>query len=139
MSVTGVLDVAPVAVEVITTELEPAGIVTEVGTGRSVELLDRATVMPPVGAGALRVVVMVTLAPLTTEPGLAARAISTGAFTVKVAVLVTEARVAVMVTVAFDRTGTVENVADAELEPEGTVSVVPEGMVVPSELEREMT
>jgi len=93
-----VLAVAPVTVTVHETEVAPAGTITDAPTGSTAELLDSDTDAPPAGAVAFRVAFRVTVAPLWTDVGDAVRAVRTGAFTVRAAVLVKEPRTALSVT-----------------------------------------
>src|SRR6185369_8086471 len=64
VSVTVCGDVTVAAVTVKVADPEPAGTVTEAGTGSTVVLLDASvTVLPPVGAAWVRVIVQIVVAP----------------------------------------------------------------------------
>lgn len=130
-----VLAVAPVAVAVSVTDVAPAGTVTEPGTGSTLELLASATDVPPAGAGELSVTVSVTACPLWMDPGEAPSAARTGAFTVSTTLLLTEPCVAVSVTDVAVPTAAGVKLYVALVAPAATVTVVPAGIVVPSELD----
>src|SRR6202008_713490 len=70
VSVTVCGDVTVAAVTVKVADPEPAGTVTEAGTGSTVVLLDASvTVLPPVGAAWVRVIVQIVVAPETRLAG----------------------------------------------------------------------
>jgi hypothetical protein len=99
--VTTVEDATPRVVIVKGAVVEPADTVTEPGTvAAEVFELDSVTAAPPVGAAAERVTVPVEDAPETTEAGARVTLVTGGggAFTVSVAVFVTPAYPAVIVT-----------------------------------------
>jgi len=77
VAVTALTMVPAVAVKLA--ELAPAGTVTEAGTPRRAELLERPTVMPPLGAAALKAAVQVAAVPLVKEDRLQLSPVSDGA------------------------------------------------------------
>jgi hypothetical protein len=90
VSVTDACEATPKVVIVNVVLVEPAGMVTLAGIcAAEVLLLWRVTVAPPAGAAPFRVTVPVELFPPTSVPGVLPNEDSTGALTVRVAVLVT--------------------------------------------------
>jgi len=82
-------DTVEVTVMVFTTNVadnELAGTVTKAGTAAELELLDKVTVIPPVGAGPDRVTVPVEDNPPVTLVGLKVSELNDGGLTVSVAV-----------------------------------------------------
>jgi len=112
------------AVTVKLAELAPCGTTTEAGTvAAAVFELDRATVIPPAGAGPLRVTrPAFEEAPLIRDAGADMEIRAVGP-TVTVAVCTVVPRVAVMVTLVAAAATPVVNENCAELAPPGTVTV----------------
>jgi len=82
-----------------------AGTTTDAGTVVDPELLDKSTVMPPVGAGPFKVTVPVDDIPPATVVGFKLSEFSAGGETVRIAVNVAELNVAPMVTGVVAATG----------------------------------
>lgn len=121
--VTGVATATPGVVTVNVANVEPAAIVTEVGTV-AVEVLElaRKTGTPPVGAAAEIVTVPVTLLPPTTVAGASVRPVGSGAVAVSEALLVEVPRLAVTVVPTSLPTATVVAVNVAVEAVAGTVT-----------------
>ena len=102
----------------------PASTVTLAGTVAAALPLDRATRVPPTGAGAFKVTVAVELAsPPTTVVGFRESKETDGGFTVRTAVCETELKVAVIVEVATEPTAIEVTGKVVEAEPAGTVTL----------------
>lgn len=103
--------------------VEPAATVTLVGVCATALLSETVTTAPPAGAGPLKVTVPVEDLPPTTAVGLKVKELSTGGFTVSVAVCVTPLYLAVIVTVVLVATALVVIVNVAVLKPAATVTL----------------
>ena len=139
VSTTGVLTVTVPGVTTSVPVFVPAATVMYAGFGViTAELLVTGIISPPAGAGVFRVIVNVEDCLPFTDAGDAENCVTAGAFTSIDAVFTVAPRVAVMLIFVSVVTavGVIERVA--VLAPAGTVSVVPGGMVVPSELDRIM-
>ncbi len=102
----------------------PAAMVTEAGTVALVELLDRVTTRPPVGAAEPMVAVPVLEAPPATLVGETVMLVRAGGVMVRVAVADVLLALAVMVAVVFAATGVVDTVKVAVVAPAATVTVL---------------
>jgi hypothetical protein len=121
--VTGVLAATGSVVAVKVAVVAPAATVTDAGTWAAAVLFElRLTTAPPVGAGPSRVTVPVEDTPPTTEVGDRPTEERPAGVTVKVAVLLTLLKVAVMVTGVFEATGSVVAVKVAVVAPAATVT-----------------
>jgi hypothetical protein len=122
--VTIVCDATPLVVITKRILVEPAGIITLLGTcAVLMSLLCSVTVAPPAGAAPLRVTVPVELFPPTTVIGVLLNVERTGAFTVRFAFFVTVPYVAEITTVVFETTGVVVTVNVVEVLPAAMVTV----------------
>jgi hypothetical protein len=117
-----VLDVTVVVVTVKVAVVAPAATVTEAGTVALAPVADSVTGRPPDGAGPLRVTVPVEGLPPITDAGLSESAEGTGALMVRIAVLLTEPVVAVIVELVLVATAVVVTVKVAVVAPAGTVT-----------------
>jgi hypothetical protein len=127
----------PVVVTVNVVVLDPAGIVTELGTV-ALALFDLSAIAkPPVGAGPLRVNVPVEGFPPTTDVGERLSGVRLGASIVKVAVGLLPPSVAVIVAAVLVATAVVFTVNSVVLAPAGTVTLA--GTVAEPLLELKLT
>jgi hypothetical protein len=113
-----VFDATPFVVTVNVPDVAPAATVAVVGTVAAVLPEVSGTVRPPTGAGLLMVTVPVEEAPPRTEVGASDTPVTVGAVTVRVAVAVP----AVMVSVLFAATATVDTLNVAVVAPAATVT-----------------
>jgi hypothetical protein len=121
--VAGVLVATGSVVAVKVAVVAPAATVTDAGTWAAAVLLEVSeTAKPPVGAGLASVTVPVEGLPPMTEVGDRPTDVSTGGVTVKVAVLWTLSKVAVIVTGVLVATGSVVAVKVAVVAPAATVT-----------------
>jgi hypothetical protein len=121
--VTGVFASTGTVVAANVAVVAPATTVTEAGTWATAVLLEvRVTTAPPVGAGLSSVTVPVEDSPPMTAAGARPTEVRTGACTVRVAVRLTLAKEAVIVTDAFESTATVVAVKVAVVAPAATVT-----------------
>ena len=111
----------------------PAAMVALAGTVAEVESEASVTVVPPVGAALVSVIVAVEFTPPTTAVGLSAIPESFGGFTVRDAVFETVPSLAEIVAVPTVATGTVVTLKVPVLVPPATVTVV--GTVAKAESE----
>lgn len=143
-----VLPVVPVIVTVVGVEtptvvavkvavVPPAAIVTDAGTVVLGSLDVRLTVMPPVGAGPVRVTVPDELAPPRSVVGERTTLWMTEAFTVTVVVTVTDPNLAVIVAVIGADSAGVVTLKFTELEPAGMTTEA--GITTLDELEVSVT
>jgi len=124
VTVAGVLAPAPVPTTTHEYDNAPPGTVTELPTGSTGDELASDTDVPPAGAAALSVTLSVTFPPLCTDVGAAEKAESTGAFTVTVAVFVTDPSVADTVTAVLVATPLVVAVVVPVVAPDA-IAIVP--------------
>ena len=119
-----VLDATGVVVIWKVAAVAPAATVTVAGVTALGSLEDKATLHPPVGAGAVKVTVPVEEVPPVTVLGARVKEEGAGGTTVKTVVTTAFCALAVIVADVAVVTGDVEMVKDAEMPPAGTVTVV---------------
>ena len=100
----------------------PAATVTDAGTVALVLLEDKATDVPPLGAGPLKVTVPVEGLPPMTDVGLSLRLNSPGGLMVRVAVWFTPLKLPVIVALVVAETAVVVTVKVPLVEPAATVT-----------------
>lgn len=100
----------------------PPATVTLAGTTAKVEFDERAMVSPAAGAGLLRVIVPVELAPPTTDPGFSFSIEMRGALTLSFAVTTAPFNVAESAAAVVVATGDVTIVKVADVVPAGIVT-----------------
>jgi len=139
VTVTGVAVSTPMVVAVSVPVVAPAAMTSlPVPTESADELLDRFTVKPPVGAGEPIPALITTVWPPYTVAG-AVTLVRAAGSTFKLTDLLTDPSVAVIVIDVVAATTAGVKLYEPLTAPAGIVMVVPAGMVVPSELESEIT